>query len=158
LSRKSKTSSSINLEPFFELFNNAGLPKIEILIENYLSQKLISKIKSRIYINKLINYLDNQPLDFINRLYQLLTPKDSIKNLNNLAIFIYETSGSPARVLFGAEVYKKWPSPVIISDFEKAKDFSKILVEKGVSKKDIYEESRVRNFIENAYFSIKLAQ
>ena len=69
----------------------------------------------------------------------MLTLKDSIKNLKNLAIFIYGTSRSPARVLFGAEVYKSWPSPVIISDFEKAKDFSKILVEKGVSKEDIYE-------------------
>jgi uncharacterized SAM-binding protein YcdF (DUF218 family) len=150
-----KDVPSINLDPFLKLFSNASLPKIETLAKRLLSSQ---KPKLKIYIHKLINYLSTQPLNAISEFYQLLTPKDSIENLNSSVIFIYGTSRSPARILFGAEVYKKQPSPVIISDFEKAKDFSKILVEKGVYKKDIYEESQGRNFIENAYFSIKLAQ
>ena len=149
-----KQAPYIKLNNFFELFNKSGLTRIETLTEIILSQNP----KLKIYTNKLIHFFANSPSDFANKFYHLLTPKDDINNVKGSVIFIYGTNKSLARAVFGVNVYKKHPLPVIVSDKKESKNYKKILIENGFPKRDIFEEKQGRNFIENAYYSIRLAQ
>ena len=144
----------VKLNDFFKLFNKSKLPKIETLTEIMLSQNP----KLKIYINKLIYFFANSPSNFANKFYHLLTPKMDINNVKGSIIFIYGTSKSPARAVFGVNVYKKQSLPIIISGKKESKIYKKILIENGLPKRDIFEEKQGRNFIENAYYSIRLAQ
>lgn len=152
--KNQKQIPEIELNEFFDLFNKAGLPKIEKLTEDLL----LNKPKLKEYIFKLINFFNSQSQNLINRFYNLLTPKEIFNNANGLIIFIYGTKKSLARAIFGAEIYKKQNLPIIISGKEETEDYKKMLIKNKVLEKDIFIEKQGRNFIENAYYSIKLAK
>jgi hypothetical protein len=144
----------VKLAEFFDLFHKTGLPKIEKLAKILL----LNKAELKKYISKLINFFANQPGNFINQFYNLLTPKEKFNGINGSVIFIYGTGKSPARAIFGAEIYKKQKIPIIMSGKKEVENSKKILIKNGVLERDIFEEKQGRNFIENAYYSIRLAK
>ena len=148
-----KQIPALDLKKFVELLNNADLPEMTLVTE----AMILRKPEVERYVDKLINFFKDKSSDFIVKFYQLLTPKENIKDVRGSIIFIYGTYKSTARAEFGAKLYQEQNLPIIISDNKESAEYKRVLLKNGVSPKDIFEEKQARNFAENAYYSVKLA-
>jgi hypothetical protein len=143
----------VNLELFVSLLKEAGLPEIETIAKSYfLENPEFCK-----YLLQLKTFLEKQPPSYLKKLYDFLTPENRINSNRASVIFIYGTKHSLARASLGVEIYKKYNLPVIISDKECSGWYKQFLIKKRIPNNKIFEEKQGRDYIENAYYSIKLA-
>jgi len=142
-----------DLRLFISLLKEAGLPEIETIAENYL----LETPKFHKYLLQLKTFLEKRTSFYLKQLYNLLTHESRINSDRASVIFIYGTKHSLARAYLGVEIYKQYNLPIIISDTEFSGWYKEYLIKKKIPENMVFEEKQGRNYIENAYYSIKLS-
>ena len=138
----------IDLSFIIQVLTDAGLPQTKEMI---LNKENLSK-----YILNLKKFFNKQSKDYLNKLYKFLTPANDVENAS--VYFIYGTNKSIARVKYGAKLYNSHPANIVLTDKDITIEYKKVLLENGVKEKDIFIEPEAGNFIENAFYSIKMAK
>lgn len=89
------------------------------------------------------------------RLFDFLTPADELAGPG--VILAYGAAGG-GRARQAAGVYSREKGPVVVTDAapDVQQRFGEVLLERGVAAEDIWRENKARNYLENAYYSMKL--
>lgn len=109
---------------------------------------------TRAATQRLLRYFADSP-DRRAPIFDWLSPRDDDPKTGVLLVY---GAGGAARPKQAAELYAYAPRPVIVSDGDPAvrEKFGRILAERGVQPDDIHYETQARNYLENAYYSLRI--